>query len=141
VSSSAGAGTRKSTGDPMRLSTAGFPYPPIVVSGLPGEEAVRPEKIATILKSGWDASNGVMTLNEDDDKMNVLEQECYLPATDDGVPNLGCASWGERLFHCCRSLLLGHTSGESMADLIAQASPKTSTFNRFLHCTFRDIQP
>jgi glycine/D-amino acid oxidase-like deaminating enzyme len=105
----------------------GFPDPAVTVQEQPGEERVVPEKIASILESVREASGssqsyGVMG------KDPVVEQSCYLPTTDDGIPVMGKlapASVGGdgpcfiAAGHTCWGILLGPASGEAMACLIA----------------------
>jgi glycine/D-amino acid oxidase-like deaminating enzyme len=98
----------------------GFPEPPRVVEENPGQEIVQPEKISTILEAVALASeqhNCALALDQDP----VVQQACYLPTTDDGIPVMGKLEDGCFIAagHSCWGILLGPASGESMASLIA----------------------
>lgn len=59
----------------------------------------------------------------------VMEQACYLPSTDDGIPLMGSISDEPGVYiatgHTCWGILLGPASGEAMASVIATGdSPK-----------------
>jgi len=104
----------------------GFPDPPVQVTEQPGQESVRSDKIGTILQSVRDASGNSETggaLSQEP----VIEQACYLPTTDDGLPVMGLlpeesVGGGECYIaagHSCWGILMGPGTGEAMASLIA----------------------
>eukprot|EP00977_Amphora_coffeiformis_P029331 scaffold40071_cov168-Amphora_coffeaeformis.AAC.3 len=106
----------------------GYPDPPIRVTEFPGQEEVRSEKIETIVEAVRDAT-GKTTNGGKLSQEPVLEQACYLPSTDDGIPLMGSIADELGVFvatgHTCWGILLGPASGEAMAGVIATgASPK-----------------
>jgi glycine/D-amino acid oxidase-like deaminating enzyme len=98
----------------------GFPEPARVVAEPPGQERVLPEKIAAILESVKDATAASESFELQSDP--IVQQACYLPTTDDGIPVIGSLR-EEGCFiaagHSCWGILLGPATGESMASLIA----------------------
>jgi len=124
----------------------GFPDGDVVVTERPGEEEVRPEKISEIVRAVREASSssgggggaGGALANDP-----VVEQACYLPTTDDGVPVMGRlpasavgvggssgnSNAGRCYYiaagHSCWGILLGPASGEAMASLIATGRRST----------------
>lgn len=126
----------------------GFPEPARIVTERPGEEEVRSDKIATILESVRDASGSSETggaLGNDP----IVEQACYLPTTEDGIPVMGMlpeeSAGGKGCFiatgHTCWGILLGPASGESMADLIATGQTKHVDLRAFRPSRYRNIEP
>jgi glycine/D-amino acid oxidase-like deaminating enzyme len=126
----------------------GFPDDAVKVTEHPGEEAVRKEKIATILDSVRDASGNSESggaLGQDP----ILEQACYLPTTDDGVPVMGMLSaesmGGPDSYiaagHSCWGILMGPASGESMASLIATGKSEQVDLRPFDPCRYANIKP
>lgn len=98
----------------------GFPDPPVQVSEAPGQEEVRPDRIATVVNAVKEAGEGILSLQSTTDG---TEQACYLPTTEDGTPVMGSLPGSKGCFiaagHTCWGILMGPGSGESMADLIA----------------------
>jgi glycine/D-amino acid oxidase-like deaminating enzyme len=126
----------------------GFPDDAVKVTEHPGEEEVRKERIATILKSVRDASSNSDSggaLGQDP----ILEQACYLPTTDDGVPVMGMLSaesmGGPDSYiaagHSCWGILMGPASGESMASLIATGKSEQVDLLPFDPCRYANIKP
>jgi glycine/D-amino acid oxidase-like deaminating enzyme len=124
----------------------GFPDPAVRVTERPGEEEVRNETIATILKSVRDASGNSTeggALGQDP----ILEQACYLPTTDDGVPVMGMlpaeSMGGPDSYiaagHSCWGILMGPASGESMASLIATGKSKHVDLQPFDPSRYKNI--
>ena len=106
----------------------GYPDPPIRVTESPGQEEVRSEKIETIVEAVRDAT-GKTTKGGKLSQEPVLQQACYLPSTDDGIPLMGSISDEPGVFvatgHTCWGILLAPASGEAMAGVIATGtSPK-----------------
>jgi glycine/D-amino acid oxidase-like deaminating enzyme len=105
----------------------GFPDPPRVVTEEPGQEEIQSSKVSTILQAVRDASSpergddGELLLTPSDDSSEIIEQACYLPTTDDGVPVMGALARSCYIAagHSCWGILLGPATGESMASLIA----------------------
>lgn len=121
----------------------GFPDPPIKVTERPGQEAVKKEKIQTILDSVREASGstddscGALSMDP------VVEQACYLPSTDDGIPVMGKLKYDGCFIasgHTCWGILLGPASGENMAALIATGESSTVDLRMFDPSRFRNIQ-
>jgi len=107
----------------------GFPDSAIAVTERPGEESVRADKISAIVDAVREAS-GSTNIQESSGALSkdpVVEQSCYLPTTDDGIPVMGklpeASAGGDHCYiaagHTCWGILLGPASGESMASLIA----------------------
>jgi glycine/D-amino acid oxidase-like deaminating enzyme len=126
----------------------GFPDAAITVTERPGEEEVRKEKIATILESVRDASGNSESggaLGQDP----ILEQACYLPTTDDGVPVMGMLSsesmggTGSYIAagHSCWGILMGPASGESIASLIVTGKSEHVDLRPFDPCRYANIKP
>lgn len=126
----------------------GFPDDAVKVREHPGEEEVRKEKIATLLESvrnvsGNSESGGA--LGQDP----ILEQACYLPTTDDGVPVMGMLSaesmGGPDSYiaagHSCWGILMGPASGESMASLMATGKSEQVDLRPFDPCRYANIKP
>lgn len=103
----------------------GYPDSPVRVTEAPGEEECRPDKIATILEAVRDATDKT-TQGGQLSQEPILEQACYLPSTDDGIPVMGKLPEEEGVYvssgHTCWGILLGPASGEAMASLIATGS-------------------
>jgi len=104
----------------------GFPEAARFVTEEPGQESVHADRIAAVLDSVRDATaaataktSGALELQKDP----VVQQACYLPTTQDGVPIMGELGDGSGVYmaagHSCWGILLGPASGESMASLIA----------------------
>ena len=137
----------------------GFPDPPVgPVTERPGEETVRPDQIDTILRAVRKASTGSSGNNNNSNENAVgelgrdpvLEQACYLPTTNDGVPVMGLlpevSVGGGRCYiaagHSCWGILLGPASGEAMASLIATGkSSKHVSLRDFDPSRYQNIQP
>ena len=124
----------------------GFPEPATIVTERPGEEAVLPDKIATILESVRDASGSIGGALGTEP---VVKQACYLPTTEDGVPIMGllpdASAGGKGCYiatgHTCWGILLGPASGESMADLIATGQSKHVKLHAFRPSRYKNIEP
>lgn len=112
----------------------GYPDPPIKVTESPGEEQVRPDKIATIVEAVRDAT-GKTTNGGTLAKEPVLEQACYLPSTTDGIPIMGHVPNEPGVFvasgHTCWGILMGPASGEGMASMITSGTSKEVDFRLF----------
>jgi glycine/D-amino acid oxidase-like deaminating enzyme len=126
----------------------GFPDAAVTVTERPGEEEVRKENIATILESVRNASGNSEregALGQDP----IMEQACYLPTTDDGVPVMGMLSaesmGGPDSYiaagHSCWGILMGPASGESMASLIATGKSEQVDLSPFDPCRYTNIKP
>jgi glycine/D-amino acid oxidase-like deaminating enzyme len=126
----------------------GFPDDAVKVTERPGEEEIRKEKIATIVQSVRDASGNSESggaLGQDP----ILEQACYLPTTDDGIPVMGMLSaesiGGPDSYiaagHSCWGILMGPASGESMASLIATGKSEQVDLRPFDPCRYANIKP
>lgn len=123
----------------------GFPEAPRVVKEQPGKEDVLPEKIKTILSSVREASGSTDAVGPLS-RAPVLEQACYLPTTDDGLPVMGLlpkeATGGDGCYiatgHTCWGILLGPASGEAMASVIATGQSSLD-LRRFDPARFRNI--
>lgn len=113
----------------------GFPDDEVYVTEEPGQETVRPDRIAAIVRSVREATSGTGDSAESSssgslqlDQPLVTEQACYLPTTRNGLPVMGRLSsetvGGDgpcfiAAGHSCWGILLGPASGEAMANLIA----------------------
>lgn len=95
----------------------GFPDPAVVVIERPGEEAIRPEKIARITDACREAAGEALSAKP------VAENACYLPTTGDGLPIMGVVPEENGCYvaagHSCWGILMGPATGEAMAELIA----------------------
>ena len=127
----------------------GFPEQPRVVTEKPGEEEVRKDKIESIVQSVREASGGRNksaggALESDP----VLEQACYLPSTNDGLPVMGAlpesVTGGTGCYiatgHTCWGILMGPASGESMASLIATGKSEYVNLQPFTPSRYRSIE-
>jgi glycine/D-amino acid oxidase-like deaminating enzyme len=105
----------------------GFPEPARTVTEAPGQEQVQPDRIEAILNAvkacGGGGGDGNNELNLDRDNEAVIQQACYLPTTDDGLPIMGQLDGKENVYvaagHSCWGILLGPATGECMASLVA----------------------
>lgn len=110
----------------------GFPDAAKFVTELPGEEAVRPEAVAKIVGAVREATGSTSSTHGALYQEPTIQQACYLPTTNDGIPVMGKIppeiAGGAGCYvatgHTCWGILLGPASGECMASLIAtQACP------------------
>ena len=112
----------------------GYPDPPIRVTELPGQEEVRADKIDTILEAVRDAT-GKTTQGGKLSRKPELEQACYLPAAEDGIPLMGSFADEPSVYiatgHTCWGILLGPASGEAMASLMATGQSLEVDIGRF----------
>jgi glycine/D-amino acid oxidase-like deaminating enzyme len=107
----------------------GFPEPARTVTEAPGQEQVRPDRIEAILDAVKACGGGnELNLNRDDEA--VIQQACYLPTTDDGLPIMGRLDGKDNVYiaagHFCWGILLGPATGECMASLVATGKSTNS---------------
>jgi glycine/D-amino acid oxidase-like deaminating enzyme len=126
----------------------GFPDPSVKVKEEPGEEEVRPAAVQRIVEAvraatGNTETGGALAAEPD------LAQSCYLPSTSDGLPIMGRlseqAGGGESCFIAtgkgCWGVLLGPTTGETMATLIATGKdPDNVDLTMFSPSRFRSMR-
>lgn len=130
----------------------GFPETARTVTEQPGAEALRPDTVATILKSVRDASSSTASSSGALKAHPVLEQACYLPTTDDGIPIMGRLLSGSSAVpdnsncyiaagHGCWGILMGPATGQCMANLIATGDSSNMDLRPFNPGRYKTLTP
>lgn len=101
----------------------GFPDPAVYVSESPGDEEVRPEKVAQLIDATKKTSSELGGIPPH------TEQACYLPTTMDGIPVIGALPGVGGAFvasgHGCWGILNGPATGLSVAEMLVEGRAKS----------------